>query len=248
MINSPPARAIYIGFDPREAEAFAVCRDSIRRYERQIPIFGLVLSHLREAGIYTRPMAVRGANGRRQMWDLISDAPMATEFANSRFLIRHLAKTGYALFMDCDMLVRSNLARLFQSCEADPTKALWCVQHRHDPKYGMKMDGQMQSRYARKNWSSLMMLNVDHPANAALTVDMVNTLPGRDLHRFCWLDDADIGELGPEWNWLVGHSDPIDNPKVVHFTSGGPWITGYERVDYAAEWRAARDRWADCAV
>jgi hypothetical protein len=33
-----------------------------------------------------------------------------------------------------------------------------------------------------------MVFNCDHPANRALTLDLINTVPGRDLHRFCWLD------------------------------------------------------------
>jgi hypothetical protein len=49
-----------------------------------------------------------------------------------------------------------------------------------------------------------MLFNCDHPSNKKLTVEMINTLPGRDLHRFCWLEDDEIGELDPGWNWLVG--------------------------------------------
>lgn len=239
---------IYIGFDPRESEAFAVARDSIERYTRHVPIFGLVLDELRRFGLYTRETTIRiDSVGRRQMWDVPSDAPMATEFANSRFLIGHLAGSGYALFMDCDVLVRCNLTKLFGICESDPSKAVWCVKHDYRPVNNFKMDGQRQTRYFRKNWSSVMMWNCDHPANRALTLEQINTLPGRDLHRFCWLQDDDIGELGPEWNHLVGISEPIDDPKIIHYTNGGPWEYGYERVDYADEWRAARSRWANAA-
>ena len=105
------------------------------------------------------------------------------------------------------------------------------------------LDGQAQTQYERKNWSSVMVFNVDHPANAQLTPAMVNALPGRDLHRFCWLEDDQIGELAPEWNFLVGHTDPSVEPKIVHFTEGGPWMSGYENVAYADEWR--RQLWRE---
>jgi lipopolysaccharide biosynthesis glycosyltransferase len=234
-------RSIWLGWDPREQEAFHVCRYSIRqRMKKTIPVYSLVLEQLRNSRLYYRPTEYK-ADGR--MWDVISNAPMATEFAISRFLIGHLARHGYAMFLDCDMLIRGDLSKVFEICEADPSKAVWCVKHRHEPREAIKMGGEIQTTYARKNWSSLMVLNVSHPSNASLTVEMVNQIVGRDLHHFCWLADHEIGELGPTWNWLEGYSEPIVNPKVVHFTSGGPWMPGFENVAYADEWRAERDKW-----
>lgn len=203
-----------------------------------VPIRGLVLSELRSAGLYTRPTSIR--DGR--LWDDISEAPMATEFAISRFLTPYLAATGLALFMDCDMLVRSRLSDLFDQC--DKHHAVTVVKHRFEPPEGLKMDGQMQLRYARKNWSSVCVFNCDHPSNKKLTVDLVNTVPGRDLHRFCWLEDDEIGELDASWNWLVGHSDPDIEPDIVHFTDGCPFMAGYEDVAYADEWRDVLTGWA----
>jgi hypothetical protein len=236
--------SIWVGFDPREAGTFAVCRASIQaRLIDPIPTYGVVLDELRAEGLYTRPTERREG----KLWDVISEAPMATEFAISRFLVPHLARrdrkageaAGWALFMDCDMLVLENLSRVFE--QADPRRAVMCVKHRHAPPPGRKMDGQEQLQYARKNWTSFMLLNCDHPANAALTVELVNGVPGRDLHRFCWLPDDDlIGELSPEWNWLVGHN----TPKVVHFTEGTPDMPGYEGCEFADAWRAERTKWA----
>jgi lipopolysaccharide biosynthesis glycosyltransferase len=232
-------RSIWIGYDPREAEAYSVARESVRRrLTQRIPVGGVVLDMLRMRGYYTRETEFR--NGR--LWDVISEAPMSTEFAISRFLVPTLAQEGWALFMDCDMLARDNLVRVFEGL--DPSKAVYCVKHDYQPENTEKMDGQAQLRYARKNWSSFMIFNCDHPANKALTPAMVNALPGRDLHRFCWLEDDQIGELSPEWNFLVGHTDPSINPKVVHFTEGGPWMRGYENVPYAHEWLSERERWA----
>lgn len=241
-----PARkqSIWIGFDPREADAFAVCRHSINRHLiAPIPVRGVVLTDLRTGGLYTRPTERRAG----KLIDVLSkredyDGAIATEFACSRFLVPRLAKSGWALFMDCDMLVRCDLQKLFAL--ADPSKAVMVVKHDHQPRETVKMDGQAQTRYARKNWSSVILWNVDHPAHAALTTELVNSVPGRDLHRFCWLDDAEIGELEPKWNFLVGHSDPEINPSIVHFTDGIPTMPGYEDCAYADEWRAELERWA----
>lgn len=232
-------RSIYIGWDPREQTAFSVAMTSVRSHLSEfIPIHGLVLSEVSQHGLYTRPIERR--DGR--MWDTLSDAPMSTEHANCRFLVPRLAKTGWALFMDGDMLARADLVEMFD--QLDPSKAVYCVQHRHEPEPGVKMDGQIQTRYARKNWTSFIAFNADHPANQALTLELINTVPGRDLHRLCWLNDAEIGELGPEWNFLVGHTDPAVEPKVVHFTDGTPDMPGYEHQPYAAEWRAEQRRMA----
>jgi lipopolysaccharide biosynthesis glycosyltransferase len=232
--------SIFVGYDGRETEAFAVCRRSLRRNVAPwVPIHAVDLQDLRGAGLYRRPTSVR--DGR--MWDDISEAPCSTEFAISRFLVPHLAHEGLALFMDCDMLVRADLDALFFWARRDASKAVWCVKHVHEPPHGIKMDGQEQTRYARKNWSSVVLWNVDHPANKLLTVDLINQVPGRDLHRFSWLADDEIGELDPKWNWLVGHSDPEIDPSIVHFTEGTPNMAGYENVPYADEWRRERALW-----
>jgi hypothetical protein len=120
------------------------------------------------------------------------------------------------------------------------------VKHQFAPPAGVKMDGQRQTQYSRKNWSSFLIFNCGHPSNRCLTssVDMANTLPGRDLHRFCWLRDDEIGEIDASWNFLVGHSDPEIDPDVVHFTDGVPDMPGYENVPFADEWRGERNRWA----
>jgi hypothetical protein len=236
--------SIWIGWDPREADAYAVARTSTRRH-MSLPLqtSGVVLSELQRKGLYTRPMEMRpSAADRSIMWDVISDAPMSTQHACARFLVPHLAETGWALFMDGDVLVRSNVCRLFD--KLDRSNAVYCVKHKFDPPPGVKMDGRQQTRYARKNWSSVIAFNCDHEANKLLTLDLVNGVPGRDLHGFCWLQDNLIGELSPEWNFLVGHSEPSIDPKIVHFTDGTPSMLGYENVPFADEWRGQLERWA----
>lgn len=199
-----------------------------------------MLDQLRRCGLYTRPTERRAGI----LWDVISDAPMSTEFACSRFLVPHLAERGWALFMDCDIMARVNISELFAM--ADSTKAVQVVKHDYAPEIGAKMDGQVQTRYHRKNWSSVMLFNVDHSSNRDLDLHLVNNVPGRDLHRFCWLNDDEIGELPARWNYLVGHTKlpEGEEPSLVHWTEGAPCMTGFENVEYAGEFREELERWA----
>lgn len=229
--------SIWIGYDARETEAFAVCRRSLRKHGYGLPINPIDLAELRRVGLYYRPTERRDG----QLWDTISEAPMSTEFAISRFLTPLLANDGWALFMDCDIFCRRNLRELFNAL--DPSKAVMCVKHQYEPENEIKMDGQTQTKYARKNWSSVMAFNCDHPANKALTVELINTVPGRDLHRFCWLNDDQIGALDPGWNYLVGVTQGIEEPGLVHFTNGGPWFDDYRDVPFGNEWLLERRRW-----
>jgi len=229
-------RSVWLGWDPREEKAFAVAKGSLLRHMRgRMPVHSLRLGELRSRGLYRRPTERRfGPTGEPILWDVISDAPMSTEHANARFLVRELAGEGWALFCDCDVMFRRDINDLFDAL--DPAFALYCVHHRHDPGEVLKMDGQIQTAYARKNWSSVFAINCDHPDNQHLTVDMVNTLPGRDLHRFCWLRDEAIGALPPAWNYLVGVSQPIASPAIVHFTLGTPDMEGRATCEWASDW------------
>jgi hypothetical protein len=175
--------------------------------------------------------------------DVISEAPMSDGICD-------LAASGAARWPRpvgrCSWIATCWRWATLPSCSKGWTrsKAVYCVKHKHEPKPGRKMDGQEQTRYARKNWSSFMLFNLwsSKSNNAADSLRLVNRLPGRDLHRFCWLQDDEIGELDPAWNFLVGHSDPSIQPKNIHWTNGGPWFREYEDVPYAEEWRDARDK------
>lgn len=232
-------RSIYIGYDPREADAFAVCRGSLLKHMAvPVPVHALVLQQLQADGLYRRP--IERISGR--LVDVRSRRPdysgeMSTEFALSRFFVPMLARNGWALFMDSDMLVRRDIGELFALI--DPSKAIMCVKHNYRPSRREKMRGQLQTPYARKNWSSLMLFNCEHPANAGLTMGLLNTAVGKDLHGFCWLKDDEIGSLPQEWNFLEGESTLVDDPAIVHFTNGVPSRPGYENSRHADEWRAA---------
>jgi lipopolysaccharide biosynthesis glycosyltransferase len=202
-----------------------------------IPIHALVLDQLKAEELYRRPM--EKIAGR--LIDVLSRRPdyqgyMSTEFALSRFLVPYLAQDGWALFMDCDMLVRKDIGKVFELC--DDSKAVMCVKHDYMPSHREKMDGQVQTPYGRKNWSSFMLFNCDHPSNANLGLDLINSVPGRDLHAFCWLKDDEIGELPPEWNFLIGEQEEQKDPAIAHFTLGTPDLARYAKQPFAEEWRS----------
>lgn len=164
---------------------------------------------------------------------------MSTEHAIARFLTPKVAGwDGWALSADCDILCRMDPAELFTMVDA--RYALMVVRHDYVPAETVKMDGQVQTAYSRKNWSSVILWNCAHPSHRILP-ELVNRLPGRDLHRFCWLNDDEIGGLPREWNHLVGVYEHNPLARLVHFTLGTPDMAGHESADYADEWRSVRD-------
>ena len=68
----------------------------------------------------------------------------------------------------------------------------------------------------------------------------INSASGLDLHRFAWAEDASIGALPLEWNWLVGEYPHNPAAKIAHFTRGGPWFENWQNVDYGDLWLAER--------
>jgi lipopolysaccharide biosynthesis glycosyltransferase len=223
--------SLFIGWDSREDIAYQVAAFSVRRHASQpVTITPLKIEELRAKNLYRRITEIRDG----KFWDVISEAHMSTEFAITRFLTPHMAETDWAIFCDCDFLWRVDIYKILAAL--DDQYAVMCVKHDHRPAETVKMDNQAQLQYARKNWSSMMAFNRNHPANKALTVDLINTVPGRDLHRFCWLKDEDIGGLPVIWNWLEGNYDKSLNPHVIHYTRGGPWFDNWKHVDFAKEW------------
>lgn len=226
--------AVFIGYDPAERQAYDVAAHSLR--ERcgapDLEVLALDADDLRARGLYRRPTEIR--DGR--LWDTVSGAAMSTRHANARFFLPLMGEGRWALFTDGDVLFRGDVQDVF--AQADPAYAVMCVQHSDYDSGAVKKGGHEQARYARKAWSSFMLWNLEHPAHERLTTEMLNTTPGRDLHRFCWLDDAEIGALPAEWNYLVGVSPRLEDPKLVHYTLGIPTTPGHENDEYADEWRA----------
>ena len=233
---------VYIGHEPREQAAYDVAVNSLRmRASGPVDVTPLNRDRLERCGLLRRPTDLRGS-----MYDLTSNAPCATGFAISRFLTPILAQTGWALFIDCDMLFLADVQGLFNL--ADPSKAVQVVKHQVEHGTAQKMDGQRQTSYERKNWSSVMLFNCDHPGNRRLTLDAVNHSRGIDLHQFCWLHDSEIGDLPPEWNWLVGVQPKPAVPRLAHYTLGGPFLPGWEAKEHDEIWTAERDMLAKWGV
>lgn len=213
---------IYIGYDGREAAAFNVLAHSIhRRASVPVTIAPLMLSQLR--GLFHRE--------RHPL--------QSTDFSFSRFLAPHLSDyAGWSIFMDCDMLVLDDIANLWAL--RDDRYAVMAVQHQHVPKEERKFLNEPQSKYEKKNWSSVMLFN--NARCRALTPDYVNTATGLELHQFKWLgDDKLIGALPAKWNHLVGYDAPRTDAALVHYTLGGPYFSEYAGCEYAKEWFAERD-------
>jgi lipopolysaccharide biosynthesis glycosyltransferase len=136
--------------------------------------------------------------------------------------------------MDSDMLCLADVTELF-ALDLEPY-ALRVVKHAHEPAESVKMGGKPQTRYPRKNWSSLMLLNC--PRLTAWTKENVETRAARWLHRFEPIPDESIGDLPAEWNAL-DRCDP--GTKVIHYTGGGPWLSAYANHPCAAAWFKHRD-------
>jgi hypothetical protein len=212
---------VFIGYDPREAVAYSVLAHSIHaRASAPVAITPLMLSEL--TGVLTRER----------------HALQSTDFSFSRFLTPFLSDyTDWSIFMDCDMLVLDDIAKLFAL--RDDRYAVMVVKHDHVPKEARKFLDQPQTPYQKKNWSSVMLFN--NAKCRALTPDYVNTASGLELHQFKWLgDDSLIGEIPSRWNHLVGYHTPRRDASLVHYTLGGPYFEEYRDCEYAAEWRRER--------
>lgn len=216
---------IFIGWDSREDIAYQVAKASIEEHASvPVEIVPIRLKDLKKQNMYWRP----------------TDKLASTEFTFSRYLVPALTNyTGWALFIDCDFLFLDDVKSLFD--QIDDQYAIMCAKHDYTPKPGVKMDGKLQTQYPRKNWSSMMLINCEHPKNKKyLTVEQINSrsITPAYVHRFSWLDDEDIGTLSHEWNWLVGwYKEPADGkPKALHYTEGGPWFDDYKTCEYATEW------------
>lgn len=218
---------IFVGYDSREDLAWNVCRHSILRYSGEnVTAIPLVQSELRERGLYERP----------------HDLGASTEFSLTRFLTPFLAsQSGWVIFCDCDFLFTTDVREVFDSL--NPSKAVYCVKHDYTPAYNVKMDGKSQAAYPRKNWSSFMVFNCDHPDVKSLTPAVVNSATPAYLHRFDWVsDESAIGALEFDWNFLEGeYPKPAALPRAIHFTNGGPWFNETQTCDFADVWLRERD-------
>lgn len=211
-----------VGFDQREAVAYHVfCQSAMDR--SSLPLSFLPLSPSLRS-VYTETHQ-DGSNA----------------FIYSRFLTPHLmGHQGWAIFADGDMVFLQDPALLWAL--RDPSKAVQVVKHDYQTVAKVKYLGNTNENYPRKNWSSLVLWNCAHPAHRVLTPEFIQDKPGSFLHRFAWLDDADIGELPKIWNWLALEYPENPEAGLVHYTLGTPCFEAYRDSDMAQDWHAAHAR------
>lgn len=173
---------VFVGWDPREKVAYDVLQHSIQERSSKPVLVGPV--RLSQLDIFKRPR----------------DPLQSTDFSFSRFLVPYLCDyDGWAVFMDCDMLCQDDIAKLWKL--RDPQYAVQVVKHDYQPIETTKFLNQPQTRYAKKNWSSVILFN--NRRCRRLTPEYVNTASGLELHQFKWIRDDEIGAIPENWNHLV---------------------------------------------
>lgn len=213
---------VFIGYDPGEAVAYHVCANSLIRHASQpLRITPLALNTLGES--YKE-----------------SHVDGSTEFAYSRFLVPYLSDfSGVSLFIDGDMIVRDDIAKLFDEAKFDTESAVLCVKHdEYQPKGSTKFRGAKQTGYPKKNWSSVILFRNSSTYCKQLTPEYVSRASGAHLHQFEWLPDTRVGTLPKAWNWLVGEDayKRNDDAKLIHYTQGIPAFAAYQQCDMAEYW------------
>jgi lipopolysaccharide biosynthesis glycosyltransferase len=207
---------IFIGYDPREAVAYHTCVNSIIRQASQpVAIIPLALNLFQD---YTETHT-DGSN----------------HFIYSRFLVPHLmGYTGWAIFIDGDMIVRDDIVNLWNLRQED--KDVMVVKHNYKTKMTEKYLGAKNEDYPRKNWSSVILWNCANYPNQRLTPDFVQQSTGAQLHRFTWIEDSRIGELPKEWNWLPDEYGANPDAKLLHYTLGAPCFHEFATTPQGDEW------------
>lgn len=211
---------IFVGYDPREAIAFHTCVNSIIRHATQpVAIIPMALNLFQDY----KETHTDGSN----------------HFVYSRFLVPHLmGYTGWAIFIDGDMVLRDDIVKLWNLREMD--KDVMVVKHDYKTRMTEKYLGSKNEDYPRKNWSSVILWNCSSWPNRKLTPEFVQSQPGSYLHRFSWLEDDRIGKLPLVWNWLPDEFGANPNAKLLHYTLGTPCFTEFADTPQSEEWHRER--------
>ena len=213
---------LVIGFDQRESVAYhTFCQSIIEHASAPLTFIPLAINSLKEY----KEVHVDGSN----------------DFIYSRFLTPYLNNfEGWAIFADGDMICQADIKELWNL--RDESKALLVVKHNYETKVSKKYLGNKNENYPRKNWSSVILWNCNHPKHKVLTPDFIAKQTGAFLHRFSWLEDHEIGELPKEWNWLAIEYPENKNAKLIHYTLGTPCFKEYKDTDMADIWHKAYSR------
>jgi lipopolysaccharide biosynthesis glycosyltransferase len=135
-----------------------------------------------------------------------------TEFTYSRFLVPYLCDyQGWSLFLDTDMLVLEDIAKLFEL--ADDRHTIQLV----------------------KNKLRLDLILFNNAKCRELRPAVIDDM-SRDPFGLWWA--SSVGALPEEWNHCVGCDDPRNDAMLVHFTQGVPFFLDTEGTEYVDEWRS----------
>lgn len=213
---------IFIGYDKDESSSFYVLSHSLHT-KSSMPVSITPINRDNLKGIYNRE--------RGEM--------ESTDFAISRFLTPYLSDyEGWSIFMDCDMILRDDIAKLW--AWRDDKYSVMCVHHNHIPLEDTKFLNHVQTKYQKKNWSSVLMFN--NVKCRILTPEYINNTSGLDLHQFKWLESEEqIGYLPNQWNHLVD-VDKHKDASLVHYTKGGPWFKEFANCPYHQDWHTEKSK------
>jgi hypothetical protein len=207
---------IFIGYDLEKEDCYNVCRFSLLKRTDDVEIIRIGNSIL-----------------SNDIWYRKKNNLETTEFSICRFLTPFLSEyKGISIFMDDDFLWRCDIKSILDYF--DSSKAVMVCQHDYVPKYTTKWLNNKQTVYEKKNWSSLMMFNNEHPDCLKLSVENVNEQTGLWLHQFKWTDN--VGAIPLSYNFLVGEYKEYKNINAFHFTNGCPIFDDCKTQDFAEEW------------
>ncbi len=184
---------VFIGADPRQPVSYNVLQNSIvRRSSKPIQITPLILHQL--------PITRKGL----------------TEFTFSRFLVPWLCDyQGWALFLDADILVTDDIAKLFAY---------------RDSQYDIMVIKNPQ----KVEWPSVMLFNCEKCK--ILTPEFIQHSEEGLLFALKWAGELAIGELPLEWNHLVGYSPKRRDASLIHYTQGAPMFPEIGNCEYSSDW------------
>ena len=208
---------VIIGYDEREAVAFHTCVQSI-------------ISNT-SCHVNITPLCLKNFSKYKE-----NHEDGSNEFIYSRFLSPYLMNfEGWVLYLDGDMVCNADLKKLWKL--RNENFAIQVVKHNYKTKMNKKYFGNINENYPRKNWSSVILWNCNHPANNCLIPDFVNKKSGAYLHRFQWLSDSQIGELDKVWNWLAIEYEDNENANIVHYTLGTPCFDEFFDTSMSKYWK-----------
>jgi hypothetical protein len=189
----PEPIRVFIGYDPRQPLAYNVLQHSIVRHaSRPVSITPLILKQL--------PIKRQGL----------------TQFTYSRFLVPYLCEfKGHGVFMDADMVVRGDIAELFDGAGMDAVSVM-----KDQPKF---------------EWASVMLFNCG--ACRVLTPEFIDNAENK-LFDLSWAPY--VGALPQEWNHCVGYQEPKES-KLYHYTQGLPCWPETRGLPEDGEWLEERN-------